>query len=120
LFVSRAPQRRNGGALHEATLRSPKLIQEKKSHVRTDIRKLKIADLDRIHGADDPRNAGLIQALRERLLAHGGDGKKAFANPLRKPSGDGKDSPVVRTVKLVTTQKAGARVGDAIADLGEM
>lgn len=120
LFVSRAPQRRNGGALHQATLRSPKLINDRKSHVRVDIRKLRLSDLDRIHDAKDPRNAALIEALRARLEAHGNDAKKAFAEPFHKPSGHGKTPPIVRTVKLVTTQNSGARVGNAIADLGEM
>lgn len=120
LFVSRAPQRRNGGALHEATLRSPKLISKGESHTRMDIRKLKLSHLERIVGADDPRNKDLIEALRSRLQAHGDDGKKAFATPLLKPSAEGKKAPPIRTVKLRTTQNTGAFIGIAIADLGNM
>jgi CRISPR-associated endonuclease Csn1 len=120
LFVSRAPQRRNGGALHEATLRSPKFIAEGESHTRVDIRKLKLAHLDRIVGASDPRNEGLIEAIRTRLQAHVDDGKKAFATPLFKPTNDGKTAPPVRTVKLKTTQNTGALIGNAVADLGDM
>lgn len=120
LFVSRATQRRNQGALHEATLRSPKLIESGESHTRVDIRKLKLAHLDRIVGADDPRNKGLIDALRARLEAHNDDGKKAFSTLLFKPANDGRRAPVVRTVKVKTTQKTGALIGSAIADLGDM
>ena len=120
LFVSRAPQRRKGGALHEATLRSPKLVATGKSYTRVDIRKLKLVHLDSIVGASDPRNAGLIEVLRSRLQTHGDDGKKAFAAPIFKPTSDGKIAPPIRTVKLKTTQKTGALVGNAIADLGDM
>jgi CRISPR-associated endonuclease Csn1 len=121
LFVSRAPQRRNEGALHEATLRSKRPLPVLgESYVRVDIRKLTISRLSRIVGASDPRNADLIEALRQRLLAHGDDGKKAFATPFHKPSADGKVAPVVRTVKLLSTQNTGAFVGTGIADLGDM
>ncbi len=120
LFVSRAPQRHNSGALHEATLRSPKLITRGESYTRIDIRKLKLAHLDRVVGANDPRNESLIEAIRCRLVAHGDDGKKAFATPLFKPSSDEKAAPPVRTVKLIVTQKTGALIGGAVADLGGM
>ena len=120
LFVSRAPQRRNGGALHEATLRSSKLIAAGESYTRVDIHKLKLANLDSIVGASDPRNAGLMDALRSRLEAHGDDGKKAFSIPIFKPTSDGKIAPPIRTVKLKTTQNMGALVGNAVADLGGM
>lgn len=120
LFVSRAPQRRNGGALHEATLRSPKLINDGESHTRVDIRKLKLAQLDRIVGADDPRNKALIDAIRTRLQTHGDDGKRAFATPLFKPTNNERTAPPVRTVKLKSTQNTGTFVGKAVADLGDM
>lgn len=120
LFVSRAPQRRNGGALHQMTFRSPKLIAEGKTHVRVDIKKLKLASLEKIVGAKDPRNAALMEALRSRLQAYNDDGNKAFSTPFYKPTADGKKAPPVRTVKLVSTQNTGAFVGGFVADLGDM
>ena len=120
IFVSRAPQRRNGGAMHEATLRSPKLLETGESYVRVALEKLNLKQLDRIVGAEDPRNHKLIETLRSRLQTHDGDGKKAFSTPLFKPSADGKMAPVVRTVKLRTTQNTGAVIGRSIADLGTM
>ncbi|MCW5619514.1 MAG: type II CRISPR RNA-guided endonuclease Cas9 [Burkholderiales bacterium] len=119
LFVSRAPQRRNGGAFHEATIRSSAFLDQGKSHVRTSLQKLKLTSLERIVGANDPRNAEMIELLRERLKKFGDDGKKAFAEPIYKPAKDGKGPPI-RTVKLVSTQRNGMWVGGGIADLGEM
>jgi CRISPR-associated endonuclease Csn1 len=120
LFVSRAPQRRNGGALHQMTFRSAKFIAEGKSHVRVDIKKLKLASLDKIVGAQDPRNAPLMEVLRSRLQAYNDDGSKAFSTPLYKPTADGKKAPAVRTVKLISTQNTGAFVAGFVADLGDM
>lgn len=120
LFVSRAPQRRNSGQLHEKTFRSPKLIESEQSFVRIALQKLKLSSLSKIVGADDPRNASLISALRQRLETYGDDGEKAFAEPLRKPSGNGKEAPIVRNVKIISTQKSGVFLKNAIADLGGM
>ena len=120
LFVSRAIQRRQGGALHQDTIRSAKLLDLGQSHVSVQLQKLKTSDLDNIVGAGDPRNSALIELLRMRLAAHNGDGKKAFAAPIYKPSALGKKAPLIRTVKLASTQKSGMRVRGGVADLGEM
>lgn len=119
LFVSRAPKRRNGGALHEATIRSPKLLHEGVSYVKTPLHQLKIAKLKNIVGATYSRNADLIALLRERLEKYGDDGKKAFAEPVFKPSKTGKGS-LVKSVKLASAQNNGVRLKNGIADLGVM
>lgn len=119
LFVSRAPQRRNGGALHEETIRSATLIGQEKSHVRTPLQKLKLASLDKIIGAHDPRNASMIALLRERLKQYEDDGKKAFAEPIYKPSNSGRGA-VIKAVKLASTQKSGMWVRGGVAEMGEM
>ncbi|MGC2518457.1 MAG: type II CRISPR RNA-guided endonuclease Cas9 [Burkholderiales bacterium] len=120
VFVSRAPKRRDGGALHQDTIRSANLLAQGLSYVSVPLQKLKLADLDKIVGADDPRNAPLISLLRERLQAHEGDGKKAFSKLVYKPSAPGKQAPLVRTVKLASTQKGGVLVRGGVADQGEM
>ncbi|UZG48663.1 type II CRISPR RNA-guided endonuclease Cas9 [Caldimonas thermodepolymerans] len=129
LFVSRAPQRRGVGALHKDTLYSPRPLLEKNSEpgkqknctiVRKNVLELKLSDLQNIVGKEDPRNASLIKAIEDRLVAHGNDGKKAFATPLFRPSADGKKAPIVRTVRLYKTKETGAFVGTGVADLGEM
>ncbi len=77
-------------------------------------------DLDNI---TEQRDTALIEAIRERLTAFGGDGKKAFAPnqpPLRKPSGEGKAAPIIRSVKLLATQKSGIPIRGGIANNGAM
>jgi CRISPR-associated endonuclease Csn1 len=119
LFVSRAPQRRNGGEIHEQTIRSAKQIDQNKSCVKTELHKLKLKDLENIVGATYSRNAALIALLRQRLESNDNDGKKAFAEPVYKPSVSGKGS-LVRAIKLATTQKGGMLMRGGLADLGKM
>lgn len=118
--VSRAPLRRGLGAAHQETIRSAKLIGQGKSSVKTSLTELRLKDLPNIVGAEDPRNATLIAALRQRLEAHGDDGKKAFSEPFYKPSQPGKAAPLVRTVNLSDTQKSGLPVRCGIANNGAM
>ncbi len=124
VLVSRAVRRRAGGAIHEDTVRSvAKHIGVNKSARRVPVESLKLADLDAIIGADDPRNAGLMGALRERLEAHKGDGKKAFgpgSDPVRKPRRDGTPGPVVRAVKVKSVQNGGVPVRGGVADQASM
>lgn len=120
LFVSRAVQRRGGGAIHEDTIRSAKFINENKSSVRTPLQKLKLADLDNIVGATFSHNHKLIALLRERLTAHDNDGKKAFAEQVFKPSSSEARGPEVKKVKLFSTQKGGMHVRGGVAEFGPM
>jgi CRISPR-associated endonuclease Csn1 len=118
--VSRAPLRRGLGAAHQETIRSAKLIGEGKSSVKTPLTSLKLKDLPNIVGYCDPRNEKLIAAIRRRLEEHGDDGKKAFKEPLYKPSKPGAQAPIVRTVNLSDTQKSGLPVRGGIANNGAM
>ncbi len=118
--VSRAPQRRGTGQAHEETIRSAKQLDEQLSTVRTPLERLKLKDLANVAGAEDPRNADLIQVLRERLEAYGDNPKKAFKEPVYKPSKPGKTAPQVRNVKLLRVQKSGLPVRNGIADNGDM
>lgn len=84
---------------------------------------LRLKDIDNIVGADDPRNADWIDALRQRLQAFNGDGSKAFASnqpPLFKPSNAEKTAPQIRSVKLLATQKSGLPVRNGMANNGSM
>lgn len=120
--VSRAPTRRNTGAAHQETIRSvgkdKALLKQGMSAVKTPLHKLKLKDIESIAGYDDPRNQALIDAIRTRLEAFGGDGSKAFSEnqpPLYRPSGPGKQAPIVRTVNLLSSQKSGLEVRQGIA-----
>ena len=91
LFVSRAPQRRNGGAAHKDTIYAQPLSLVKQGGVtqKVPLTNLTLKDIDRL--ADPHRNAKLYAAIRARLEAHGGKADKAFpaTDPLRKPDKDG-------------------------------
>ncbi len=119
LLVSRAVQKRGSGAVHEETIRSAKLIHKNQSYVKTPVEKLKLATLKNVVGASDPRNKALMDLLAKRLEEFDDDGKKAFSEIIRKPANSGQ-GPVVKTVKMLTTQKNGMRVRGGLADLGEM
>ena len=118
LFVSRAPQRRNGGAAHKDTIYGhPEKFKEKGSVTqKVTLASLTLKDLDLL--ADPHRNTKLYGAIRERLEAHGGKGDKAFpaSNPLRKPDKDGNPTgPIVRTVTKVIDKLSGIPVRGGIA-----
>jgi CRISPR-associated endonuclease Csn1 len=97
------------------------LLKDNKSAVKTPLEKLSLDKLEQIVGFG--RDTALIDAIRERLLQHGGDGKKAFAAnqpPLRKPSKSEEKSPIIRAVKLLSTQKSGIPIRKGIADNDKM
>lgn len=112
--------RLRAGQAHQETIRSAKHLGDEKSSVKTPLENLKLKDMERIVGFDDPRNAGLIGAIRQRLEAHGNNGKKAFKEPLYKPAAPGKQAPQIRSVRLFDTQKSGINVRGGIANNGAM
>ncbi len=120
--VSRAPLRKGLGQAHQETIRSAKLLAkgEALSTVKVPLSSLKLKDLPKIMGYDDPRNADLIQAISDRLTAFNDDGAKAFKDPLYRPSKDMNNAPLVRSVRLVDTQKSGLPVRGGIAANGSM
>ena len=117
--VSRAPTRRGLGAAHQETIRSIRTGSQ--SAVKTPLAALTLKDLENIAGYD--RDTALIEAIRTRLEAFGGDGKKAFDDRqplLRKPSKDPARAPVIRSVKLLSVQKSGIPIRGGIASNGAM
>ncbi len=118
LFVSRAPQRRNGGAAHKDTIYAQPARLKSQGGVtqKVPLASLTLKDLDNL--IDPHRNEKLYAAIRSRLEAHGGKGDKAFpaSNPLHKPDRDGNPTgPVVRTVTLVIDKLSGIPVRGGIA-----
>lgn len=117
--VSRAPTRRGLGAAHQETIRSVRSGSQ--SAVKTPLAALTLKDLENIVGFQ--RDTALIDAIRTRLEAFGGDGKKAFDDkqpPLHKPSKDPARAPVIRSVKLLAVQKSGIPIRGGIANNGAM
>lgn len=103
IFVSRAPQRTVTGKGHKATVYGLRQRLDDKGQEKTvvlervAVENLKPEDLDKLLDGDG-RNSWLKRLLAERLAQHGGDGKKAFVEPLRMPGNDA----IIRHVKLVT------------------
>jgi len=122
--VSRSPKRLGLGQAHQETIRSKgkndRLIAEGRSAIKKPLTSLDAKALKQMVGYDDPRNRTLVAALEARLAAAGGDPTKAFAEPFRKPSKDGKQAPVVRTVNVWDTQKSGLEIRGGVANNGDM
>ena len=118
LFVSRAAQRRNGGAAHKETVygKASDSGASESATERVPLSRLTMADLDRL--VDPERNRKLYEAIRTRLAAHGGKADKAFpaSHPLRKPDREGNPTgPIVRSVTLKIDKMSGIPVRGGIA-----
>jgi CRISPR-associated endonuclease Csn1 len=118
LFVSRAAQRRNGGAAHKDTIyaQPDRLKTQGGVTQKVPLSSLTLKDLDSL--IDPHRNERLYAAIRARLEQHGGKGDKAFpaGNPLRKPDREGNPTgPEVRTVTMVIDRLSGIPVRGGIA-----
>ncbi|MED3730472.1 type II CRISPR RNA-guided endonuclease Cas9 [Geobacillus stearothermophilus] len=108
VFVSRMPKRSVTGAAHQETLRRYVGIDERSGKIQTVVKtKLSEIKLDAsghfpMYGKEsDPRT---YEAIRQRLLEHNNDPKKAFQEPLYKPKKNGEPGPVIRTVKIIDTK----------------
>jgi CRISPR-associated endonuclease Csn1 len=118
LFVSRAPQRRNGGAVHKETIYAqPESLKAQGGVIeKVLLTSLKLQDLDNL--VEPHRNERLYAAIRKRLEDHGGKADKAFgpSNPLHKPDKSGQPTgPVVRSVKLVRNKQSGIPIRGGLA-----
>lgn len=118
LFVSRAPQRRNGGAAHKDTIYAQPQRLKAQGGVtqKVPLASLTLRDLDRL--IDPHRNEKLYAAIRARLEAHAGKGNMAFPpnDPLRKPDRHGNPTgPIVRTVTMVIDKVSGIPVRGGVA-----
>jgi CRISPR-associated endonuclease Csn1 len=118
LFVSRAPQRRNGGAAHKDTIYGqPESLKVTNGVTqKLALSALSLKDMDNL--IDPHRNERLYAAIRKRLEEHGGKGDKAFpaGTEFRKPDKNGNPTgPIVRTVTMVVNKLSGIPVRGGIA-----
>jgi CRISPR-associated endonuclease Csn1 len=118
LFVSRAVRSKQG-EIHEGTIRSVKGVPLESSSVAVKLTDLTEKKLDSVIESQG-RNKPMVDALRARMAQFNGNAKKAFAEPFYKPSGEGKKANIVRSVKVVSTQKGGVSVRGGVAELGDM
>lgn len=118
-MVSRMPQHSASGAIHEDTIRSSRTTHlDGKSSIRKPLNGLKADDLNNLYAPET--NEKLYSAIRERMVQFDNDAKKAFAEPLYKPTNDGSQGHIVKSVKVCQTQNSGIHVQGGIADNGDM
>lgn len=118
LFVSAAPQRRNGGAAHKDTIyaQTERLKKEGRATQKILLHQLKLTDLGQL--IDPDRNQRLYEAIRKRLEAYGGKAELAFGpdHPFFKPDREGNPTgPLVRSVTKVIDKISGVPVRGGIA-----
>ena len=99
LFVSRMPKRKVSGPAHMDTVKGKATGQSGVYVKRVPLTSLSLADGEIKDYYLPEKDPALYGAMKERLIQHGGDAKKAFAEPLCKP---GTISPV-RKVKVMDT-----------------
>lgn len=101
VFVSRMPTRKAKGRMHMDTIRSAKALEDGFVITKKDIKELKLnkdGEIEGYYRKEDDRL--LYEALRTRLAAFGGDGKKAFEMGFSKPKSDGTAGNPVKKVKI--------------------
>lgn len=141
LFVSRAPQRRNSGAVHKETIygQSERLAKTGSVTQKISVNDLKLSDLDKL--IDPHRNQKLYAEIEtwlkgkddrekrakeiEASLGRGKDKRamsseeKAEIEQLRalprKPTNDGSPGPLVRTVTAVIDKLSGIPIRGGVA-----
>jgi len=118
LLVSKTPNREVDGSAHDDTLVSPKLLETGTGYLlkRVSIDSLKKENIDSIYGDD------LIkEVIRERMNLHDNDSKKAFIEPIYKPSKNGKPNIIRKvTLKEYTSGTVSLNNGKSAAGNGKM
>lgn len=114
IFVSRMPNHKVSGAIHEDTIRSPKHYKEEGIVLtKTSLTSLKLdKDNEIANYYNKESDLLLYNALKMQLLLYGGDAKKAFAEPFYKPKSDGTPGHVVKKVKLYDKMSLGVYVNE--------
>ena len=120
IFVSWMPDRKATGEAHDQTIRSTRKRRDDQRGcvISQPLAKLKLKDLDKMVGKE--RDTRLYEALKKRLKEFDDKPEKAFAEPFRKPTNDGRPGPVVRAVKVYDSTYSGVEVRDGLAGNGGM
>lgn len=126
IFVSRMPKRSGRGAANKETIRSPKIVEDYENNKGEAViaRKQRIPlvslQLDKNGQFDSPireTDPKLYEIIKKRLEDHGNDPKKAFTEPVYKPTKTGEYGNIVRSVKVYDTanSKSGFYINDGKA-----
>lgn len=122
-IVSRLPNRKATGALHQETIRSKKTIVDdgielEGTAIRTPLVKVTLKDLENMVGKE--RDVKLYKALKKRLQEFDNKPEKAFSQPFYKPTNDGLQGPLVNSIKVFSKGTAGVEVHGGLADNDRM
>lgn len=121
IFISRMPNRKNRGAAHQETIRSPRLAEEGKVVSRIPITKLKLDKEGEIANYYNPgSDIKLYNTLKERLQEFNGNAESAFKEPFYKPASPGKVPSEVKKVKVIDESRLNVVVGSGVAANGDM
>lgn len=118
IFVSRAPYRKITGAAHLETTYSKKHINENIAVVKKPLIDINLSKLDKMF--DIENNKKLYEEIKARLIKYNNDPKKAFAEPLYKPTNSKKLGPMVRSIKISETIKSGVEINNGISSNASM
>lgn len=116
VFVSRMPRRKAIGTMHAATYKSAKHIDEGFVVLKTDLSDLNKEKMARYFNKES--DTKLYNAIIERLEKYDYDGKRAFKEPFYKPTKDGRQGPIVRSVKIKDTSTSGMLIDKTNALVG--
>ena len=121
VFISRMPNRKNTGAAHQETIRSPRMVSEGLIVSRVDIKKLKLGPDGEITNYYNPQSdIKLYNALKNRLHQFNGNAEAAFREPVFKPALPGKMPSPVKKVKVYDKSNLNVSVGNGVASNGDM
>lgn len=124
VFVSRMPNHTVRAGAHDATIRSPKKVEEGIIIQKVPLSKLKLTkDGMAIENYFNPSSDKLLyDALLSKLQRFKGKGDDAFAEPFYKPRSDGSRGPLVKKVKIFKKSDSYVKVNDGkgVADNGRM
>jgi CRISPR-associated endonuclease Csn1 len=112
------PRRKISGPAHKDTVKSPRALDEGRVIVKRSLTDLKLKNGEIENYYDPGSDRLLYEALRNRLIAFGGNAAKAFAEPFYKPRRDGTPGPLVKKVKLLepSTLNVPVHEGKGVAD----
>ena len=116
VFVSRMPRRKAIGTMHAATYKSAKHIDKGFVVLKTDLSDLNKEKMARYFNKES--DTRLYNAIIERLEKYDYDGKRAFKEPFYKPTKDGRQGPVVRSVKIKDKSTSGMLIDKTNALVG--
>lgn len=108
IFVSRMPDRKSKGEIHQKTIRSDKFKEQNIVVSKTALTKLKLDADGEIENYFNPESdLPTYNVLKTRLKQFNGNAELAFVEPIYKPKKNGLSGNEIKKVKLVDKRNSG-------------